>query len=298
MQSLRELETFVAIAEEGSLTAAALRLGRSLQAVSRGLQTLEATLGATLVVRTTRTSQLSEAGERFYARVKAVLADLEIAQTELAEDAKRLTGTLRINAPTLFGPQYVVPLIAEFLQRHPDLRAAVSLEDEFSDPASSGADVTLRIGAPSDSSLVARKLADVRRVAFAATSYLAAYGTPRTPGDLASHACVVRTGVPHAHRWRFTARTGKEITVTVAGRFESDQVAAVNAAVAGGLGIGLAAFWQIRDAVDADRVRIVLPDYEPAPMPLCALWVRPRRMPARTRLLIEFLAARLAGEKL
>lgn len=298
MQSLRELETFVAIAEEGSLTAAALRLGRSLQAVSRGLQTLEATLGATLVVRTTRTSQLSEAGERFYARVKAVLADLEIAQTELAEDAKRLTGTLRINAPTLFGPRYVVPLIAEFLQRHPDLHAAVSLEDEFSDPASSGADVTLRIGSTSDSRLVARKLADVRRVAFASTSYLAAHGNPRTPEDLAAHACVVRTGVPHAHRWSFTARSGKAMAVTVAGRFESDQVSAVNAAVASGLGIGLAAFWQIRDAVDADRVRIVLPEYEPAPSPLFALWARPRRMPARTRLLIDFLAARLAGEKL
>ena len=101
MQSLRELETFVAIAEEGSLTGAARRLGRSLQAVSRGLQTLEGEMGATLVLRTTRTSRLSDAGERFYGRVKAILADLEIAQTELAEDARRLTGRLRVNVPTL-----------------------------------------------------------------------------------------------------------------------------------------------------------------------------------------------------
>lgn len=298
MQSLRELETFVAIAEEGSLTAAARRLGRSLQAVSRGLQTLESTVGATLVVRTTRTSQLSEAGQRFYARVKAALADLEIARTELAEDAKRLAGNLRVNAPTLFGPAYVVPLLAEFLQRHPGLSATVELEDGFSDPAASGADVTLRIGETPDSRLVARKLAEVRRVAFASASYLAAHGHPQAPEDLASHACVVRTGVTHPCRWSFKARTGEERVVTVSGRFESDQVAAVNAAVAGGLGVGLATFWQIREAVEAGRVCIVLPEYEPAPLPLFALWVRTRRMPARTRLLIDFLAARLAGERL
>ncbi|WP_242538878.1 LysR family transcriptional regulator [Trinickia acidisoli] len=298
MQSLRELETFVAIAEEGSLTGAARRLGRSLQAVSRGLQTLEGAMGATLVLRTTRTSQLSAAGERFYSRVKAILADLEIAQTELAEDAQRLTGRLRVNAPTLFGPRYVVPLIAEFLQRHPELTVAVALADEFNDPATSGADVTVRIGETPDSRLVARKLADVRRVTFASVSYLAAHGQPRTPEDLASHACVVRTGVANPYRWNFTARAGTPASVTVAGRFESDQVAAVNAAVIGGLGVGLAAFWQIRDALEADRVRIVLPEYEPAPLPLFALWLRTHKMPARTRLLIDFLAARLAGEKL
>ncbi|RDU98699.1 LysR family transcriptional regulator [Trinickia dinghuensis] len=298
MQSLLELETFVAIAEERSLTGAARRLGRSLQAVSRGLQTLESEMGATLVVRTTRTSRLSDAGERFYKRVKAILADLEIAQTELAEDARRLTGRLRVNAPTLFGPRFVVPLVSEFLQRHPDLSAAVTLSDEFNDPATSGADVTVRIGATPDSRLVARKLADVRRVAFASASYLAAHGHPRTPEDLASHACVVRTGMQNPYRWNFKARTGAEVSVAVGGRFESDQVAAVNGAVLGGLGVGLAAFWQIRDALDAGHVSVVLPEYEPSPLPLFALWPRTRKMPARTRLLIDFLAARLAGEKL
>jgi DNA-binding transcriptional LysR family regulator len=298
MQSLRELETFVAIAEEGSLTGAARRLGRSLQAVSRGLQMLEGQMGATLVLRTTRTLRLSEAGERFYGRVKAILADLEIAQTELAEDARRLTGRLRVNVPTLFGPRFVVPLVCEFLKRHPELSASVTLSDEFSDPATSGADVTVRIGTTPDSRLVARKLADLRRVTFASATYLAAHGHPHRPEDLATHACVVRTGVQNPHRWSFAARTGAEASVAVAGRFESDQVAAVNAAVLSGLGIGVAAFWQIRDALDAGQASIVLPEYEPAPLPLFALWPRTRKMPARTRLLIDFLAARLAGEKL
>ena len=298
VHSLRELETFVAIVEEGSLTGAARRLGRSLQAVSRGLQTLERSIGTTLVLRTTRTSQLSEAGQRFYQRVKAVLADLEIAQTELAEDARRLTGRLRVNAPTLFGPRYIVPLVGEFLQRHGELQASIALADDFSDPVQTGADVTIRIGETPDSRLVGRRLGQIRRVAFASTAYLSARGRPDAPEALADHDCVVRSGVAQPHRWVFRRKAGDDAVVTVSGRVESDHVSGVNAAVFAGCGIGLAAYWQIREAIEAGRVEIVLPDYEPAPLPLYALWPRTRRMPARTRLLIDFLAVRLAGEPL
>jgi DNA-binding transcriptional LysR family regulator len=298
MQSLRELETFVAIAEEGSLTAASLRLGRSLQAVSRSLQMLEQSAGVALVLRTTRTSQLSPAGERFYQRVKGILADLEIAQTELAEDAQRLNGTLRVNGPQLFGPRYLVPLIAEFLQRHPQLKASLEFDEALIDPVESGADVTIRVGETPDSRLVARRLGEIRQVTIAAPSYLAARGRPLTPQALIKHDCVVRSGTAQSHRWSFASPSGEETVVSVSGRVECNQVAGMNAAVAAGLGIGLAAFWQIRELLDAGRVEIVLPDYEPAPLPLHALWLRTRKLPARTRLLIDFLAARLAGERL
>ena len=95
----------------------------------------------------------------------------------MAEAAKRLTGRVRLNAPTLFGPRFVVPLVAEFLQRHTELKATFTLDDGFSDLAESGADVTVRIGVTPDSRLVARKLADVRRVAYASSAYLAAHGS-------------------------------------------------------------------------------------------------------------------------
>ena len=118
MDALRELETLVAVVEEGSLTSAARRLGRSLQAVSRSLQMLEKSHGATLIVRTTRTCHPSPAGVKFYQRVKGAFAELELARTELAEEAQQLSGRLRVNAPTLFGPRYVAPLVGEYLQRH------------------------------------------------------------------------------------------------------------------------------------------------------------------------------------
>lgn len=298
MDALRELETLVAVVEEGSLTSAARRLGRSLQAVSRSLQMLEKSHGATLIVRTTRTCRASPAGVRFYQRVKGAFAELELARTELAEEAQQLAGRLRVNAPTLFGPAYVAPLAAEFLQRHPGLALSLELADDYRDPSESGADLTIRIGETPDSRLVARRLGTIRRVAFAAPSYLAQHGRPLRPQDLSSHACVLRTGLPNPSRWTFRSRQGDEIAVNVGGRFDSDQVAAVNAGVAAGMGIGLAAFWQIRDWLEAGQVELVLPDYEPAGLPLHALWLRTRKLPARTRLLIDFLAARLMNERL
>ncbi|OXC73261.1 LysR family transcriptional regulator [Caballeronia sordidicola] len=298
MDALRDLETLVAVVEEGSLTSAARRLGRSLQAVSRSLQELERAHGSTLIVRTTRTSRPSAAGLRYYQRIKGALSELELARTELAEEAHKLTGRLRVNAPTLFGPQYVAPLAAEFLQRHPHLSLSLDLGDEYRDPAESGADVTIRIGEIPDSRLVARRIGTIRRVVFAAPGYLAEHGRPAHPRDLTKHDCVIRTGVEHPARWRFFDRNGKVINVSVAGRFDSNQVAAVNAGAAGGMGIGVAAFWQIRNWLDAGMVEVLLSDYELSPLPLHAMWLKTRMLPQRTRLLVDFLAARLGNEKL
>lgn len=298
METLRDLETLVAVVEEGSLTGAARRLGRSLQAVSRSLQELERTHGSTLIVRTTRTSRPGAAGLRYYQRIKSALSELELARTELAEEAHKLTGRLRLNAPTLFGPQYVAPLVAAFLRRHAHLSLSLDLSDEYHDPAGSGADVTIRIGETPDSRLVARRIGTIRRVVFAAPGYLAEHGRPAHPRDLTKHDCVVRSGMVHAGRWSFSDRNGKAIDVSVTGRFDSNQVAAVNAGVAGGMGIGIAAFWQIRNWLDAGKVETLLPDYELAPLPLHAMWPKTRSLPQRTRLLVDFLAARLGNEKL
>ncbi|CAB3777466.1 HTH-type transcriptional regulator DmlR [Paraburkholderia caffeinitolerans] len=298
MDALRELEVFVAVVDEGSLTRAARRLGRSLQAVSRSLQLLEQTHGTTLIVRTTRSCVPSEAGMRFYERVKVALSGLELARTELAEEAHRLTGRLRVHTSTLFGPKYIAPLVAEYLQRHPSLELSLALSEEFVDPVESGADVMIRIGEIPDSGLVARRIGTIRRVAFAAPRYLAEHGRPAHPADLARHECVIRSGNAHAARWSFTSRDGRKIDVNVKGRFESDQVSGVNAGVANGLGIGVAAYWQIRDWLDAGLVELLLTDYAIESMPLNAIWARTKKMPQRTRLLIDFLAAALSNEKL
>jgi DNA-binding transcriptional LysR family regulator len=123
-------------------------------------------------------------------------------------------------------------------------------------------------------------------VVFAAPNYLAEHGRPSHPRDLARHDCVVRMGVPHPGRWVFTSSDGNEVAVNVAGRFDSNQVAAVNAGVLGGMGIGVAAFWQIQEWVEAGRVEVLLADFQLTPLPLHAMWTR-------TRLLVDFLAVKL-----
>jgi DNA-binding transcriptional LysR family regulator len=296
MFSLRDLEVFVTISEAGSLTAAAEHLGRSLQAISRSLQSLEAEVGTTLITRTTRTLRLTPAGERFRERLQDIFAELEAARAEVAEEAHQLRGKLRISASTLFGSAYVMPLVSDFLKMHPGLSAALEFEDEFLDPVKSGIDVTLRIGETPDSRLVARRLAWVRRVLFAAPAYLEQYGRPETPADLARHDCMIRTNATHPRLWRFQSPEQEEITVAVKGRIEANRADAVNQAVACGMGIGLATLWQIRPLLEAGKVERLLTAYEPTPAPLNALWVRAPRLPARTRRFIDFLAERFADE--
>ncbi|SED56495.1 transcriptional regulator, LysR family [Rhizobiales bacterium GAS191] len=251
--------------------------------------------GVTLVQRTTRRLQLTPAGERFYARVKAILADLNMAKAELVEEARTIAGRLRISGPTLFGPRYLTPQIAAFLARHPKVIIALDLADEFTDPLDSGADVTIRIGETPVSGLTSRRLGMVRRVAFATPAYLAAHGRPARPADLAQHDCVLR--LSQRDCWTFRQGGGAEEIVTVRGRFESNSVAALNQAVVAGLGIGVASFWQIRDLVEQGRVEVILAEYEPPPMPLQAMWPPTQRLPLRTRLLIDFLASRACPRK-
>lgn len=297
IRDLRAYEAFVAIVDNPTLTAAAAALGRSVQAVSRDLGRLEADLGAPLLIRTTRRRRLTPAGEAFHGRIKALLGDLQLAREEVALQASSVAGRLSINAPTLFGPRVLTPLVAEFLRRYTDVSVDLSLTDAFVDPARSGADVTIRIGQSPPSGLVVRRLATVRRATLASPGYLAESGRPRHPSDLRAHRCVVRRGARAGDRWVYRV-DGRTLAVPVRGRFETDSVAASIEAMVQGLGIGVAAMWQVRELVGEGRLEVVLADYEPPRLPLQALWAPSRRLPARTRLFVEFLAARLAEEAL
>ncbi len=254
---------------------------------------LEREAATLLVARTTRQCRLTTAGEKFYASIKRVLGDLAMARAELADYATTVSGRLHICGPTLFGPRYIAPLLAAFMERYPDITASLDLSGEYDDPAMSGADVTIRIGETPDSNLITRRLGTIRRVTFASPEYLDARGRPLCPADLKHHDCVVRSTLPNATLWRYRTKRGVEEPVQVRGRFESNSTAALNETVTSGLGIGRAAYWQISELVQQRRVELILTDYELSPLPLQALWLPTRRLPARTRLLVEFLAARL-----
>jgi DNA-binding transcriptional LysR family regulator len=294
---IADFQAFVAIVDKGSLTAAAKQLGRSLQSISRSLATLEGDLGVELIARTTRRSAATEAGLAFYRRVGAALSEIEVAKLETSNRRSEPVGLLRITCSTVFAPLYVVPAVCAFLESHPKVDIDLDMSDGYVDLISQGFDLAIRIGELPDSSLKAKRLADLRRVVFAAPDYFAKHGRPKVPADLAGHQCLVRTSARDSDAWPFLVG-GRLKAVKVAGRFRSSGALAVNEAAARGLGIANAPLWQVRALVDRGVVELVLTRFEPPRVPVHAVWPATRLLPAKTQLFLNYLAARLKAERL
>jgi DNA-binding transcriptional LysR family regulator len=297
MSRIEDYQAFTAIVEKQSLTAAARHLGRSLQAVSRSLAALERDLGVELIRRTTRRSNPTDAGLAFHQRLSAALAEIDAAKVETSNRRVEATGVLRIAGSTGFSPLYVVPALPEFLAAHPGVEVELELSDRYIDLIGEGYDLAIRVGQLPDSTLKARLLANSRRVVFAAPSYLAKHGQPRSPEDLARHQCIVRTAAQASNAWPFKVN-GRAKTVKVAGRFRTSGAVAANAAAALGLGIASGPLWQVRSLLDRGAVELLLTRFEPPSVPIHAVWPATKLLPARTQLFVDFLAARLRKQQL
>jgi DNA-binding transcriptional LysR family regulator len=293
MDRIEDFAAFVAIVEQGSLTAAARQVGRSLQSVSRSLAAVERNLGLELLRRTTRSVHPTAAGHAFYLRIKAALADIQAAKVEASGAA--LSGRLRVGSSFLFGAMHLAPIITSFLEQHPGVVIDLRQSDEFVNLADEGIDVAVRIGSLSGASLKKRKLGLMREVTFAAPNYLAKHGYPKSPHELARHECVNRTSMRPDGRWRF--RIGGEVQhVRISGRFHATGAGACNETVSRGFGIGRALLYQIRTQVDFGQVELILAEFEPPPVPVHAVWPASRVQSSTARRFIDYLAARFAGE--
>jgi DNA-binding transcriptional LysR family regulator len=282
----------LAVIDCGSLTAAARKLGRSLQATSRVLAALERELGVQLVARTTRKSVPTTAGLVFANRIRGALADIQFAREELTDSGENISGLVRVAASTLFGPRYVLPALAAATERHAGLEIELALNDQHTDLISDGIDIAVRIGALPDSGLIARRIGSLRRVLCAAPGYLATHGRPVHPTDLVRHACILRLDTGASETW--TLREGDAaVRVVARGRFRSNNATARNEAAALGAGITLAPHWQVRPLLDEGRLDLVLTEYEPQPIPLHLIWPASPRLPRRTRVLADLLTSRL-----
>lgn len=297
MSRLEDLEAFIQIAETGSLTESARRLNRSLQAVSRSLASLEDSVGVQLVHRTTRHSALSEAGDAFYRRVKPAMLEIKDAWLDAVDRRAQPSGILRIGAPTLFGPDFLIPIIAEYMEANPQVEVDLQLTDTFVDLTAEGLDLVIRIADLPDSNLQGKKLGELRRVVFGAPSYFDRCGRPIHPKELRHHACIVRTVDSRPGHWAFQIN-GKKRVIGVRGAFRSNTMSAVYAAVSSGLGLGYSPLWQITHLVDAGQVQIVLQEFEPKPVPIHALWQENRLPPAKVRVFVDFLAKGLKIDNL
>lgn len=293
MDLLKHMRIFVAIAEGGSLTAAADSLDTSLPSVVRALAALEAHLGVRLFNRSTRRIALTEEGRRYLIDARQVLAAVQDAEAGVRADVSEPSGHLRITAPVLFGQMYVAPTVNRFVARHAAVSIDLVLLDRVVNIVEEGFDVAIRIGALSDSSLVAQTVDSVRQVVVASPEYLARHGVPAHPRALRNAECVrfVGSSVPH---WTFID-AGRRINVAVQGRLSFNHVAPALAACRDGVGFGSFLSYQVAPDVEHGALRIVLAEYELPPRPVSVIYPHARLLPARTRAFIAMMREALAG---
>jgi DNA-binding transcriptional LysR family regulator len=292
MDKLRAMATFVSIAEQGSLTRAARKLATSLPTVVRTLAALESELGLRLVNRTTRRLALTEEGNDYAAQCRAVLAAIAEGEQRLRDRTSVARGRVVVTAPSPFGGRFVAPAVAEFLARNRGVSVELLLLDRVVNLLEEGVDLAVRIGHLPDSSLVAVRAGQTRRIVCASPSYLAAHGRPKRPSDLARHACLRFSGAGPFQDWELRRGT-RPRRVSVAGPFDTNQRDAQILACEGGLGLGQFLDYQVTDPLRAGKLERVLESFEPAPLPIHVVYPHARHASARVRALSTFLVERL-----
>ncbi len=286
MSKLEDLDIFARVAATGSMSQAARDLDLAPALISKRIKRLEERLGARLFQRTTRQISLTEVGEGFYERVVAILAGLEDAESFVSGRLQDVTGKLKISAPTSFGRMHVAPHLKRFFDANPHISINLILSDEYQDLVGEGYDLAIRIGKLDDSSLVARRLAPVRRILCASAAYLEDHGAPETIADLDRHLCLPAHNRAH---WELNGPDGT-VTLKPEGPLTTNSSEVVREAVLSGLGIALRSTWDIGRELAAGQLVRVLPDWEgPRTTGLYAVYPSRQYLPAKVRVFIDFL---------
>ena len=292
MDKIRSLRTLAAIADAGSLTAAAQQLETSLQSVMRSLSDLEASLGTRLVHRTTRRLALTAAGRDYLDKVRRILADLDDADGTARSGQAIPSGRLVVTAPVLLGQMHVAGSVTRFIEHHPDIAVRLECLDRVCNLVEEGIDVAVRVGDLPDSGLVAQALGQVRQVVVASPGYLQVNGFPAHPGDLAQANCLRFTG-PHPTPWMFRAGR-RQIGVAVQGNLECNLAAPLLDACARGMGLARVQSYQAAPFIRAGRLQVVLEEFEMPPHAVSAVHADRRLQPAAVRALVDWFRKDLA----
>lgn len=291
MDRIADLQLFLRVLDLGSISAAARSLDLSVAVASQRLKRLERELGVRLLHRTTRQLHATAEGQALAERGRGLIEELEALTADLRRAGSEPAGLLRVTTSAAFGRMYLSPLLAEFQRRYPAVRLSVNLTDQNLDLIAAGMDLAIRIGPLDDSSLVARKLADNRRVLAAAPEYLRRHGAPRTPQDLIGHECLVLVGGQgRMEDWRLLDADGVATTVRVNGRIESNFGEVLRDAAAAGLGIAHFSVWHVHEDLRSGRLVQVLPDYRLPDTAISAVMPQRRFVPLRVRAFIDFVA--------
>lgn len=289
MGKLKQLESFVAVATLGSLSAAARAEGVAPTMMARRLNALEARLGIKLLVRSTRRLSLTDEGTLLLGEAQRILQDLAEAEARITQGSQHPSGHLRISAPAGFGRKHVAPLIPAFLAQYPDITLSLDLSDRLVDLIEERYDCAIRIGELTDSDVIGIRLADNRRIIVASPAYLAQHGTPSKPDDLAEHNCLSFGTHGNQSRGWLLQQNGQIRAMRVHGNMSCSDGSTLHEWTLAGHGLAWRSLWEVREDLAAGRLISVLDPYAAPANGIFALMPERKHLPVRVKVFLDML---------
>jgi DNA-binding transcriptional LysR family regulator len=292
LDRLEAMSVLIAAAETGSLSKASRKLGQPLATVSRKVADLESHLKASLLTRSAKGLELTDAGRSYVAAAKSILEQVSEAERAASGEYSEPKGQLTVTAPAMFGRLHVLPVVTEFLAAFPNVSVGLMLMDRIAHFQDDQVDIALRIGALPDSALIATRLGSIRRVMCASPTYLKAQGEPKTLGDLADHHVISFDSAPGPTNWTF-CQNGKDTVAEIRPRLGVTTIeAAIDAGLAGA-GLARVMSYQVAEHVGAGKLKVVLKDFEHPPAPVHLVHDKTGRLPVKLRAFLDFAIPRL-----
>lgn len=292
MDRLHAMEVFVAVADTGNFARAALRLRLSPPAVTRAVAALEDRLGARVFNRTTRRLSLTETGARFLENSRRLLSEIDSAEKDAVGEIAVPHGNLTVTTPVTFGRLVFAPIVCAFLNAFPRVTVSALLLDRVANLVEEGIDAAVRIGSLPDSSLVARRIGEVRRVLVASPAYLAKRGRPQTPADLRLHSMIAFTGLMPNRELRFPhGKAGTGVAITP--RLEVNDATTAIAAAEASEGITFAVSYMVARQVRDGRLTTILDDLMPPSVPVHLVHAQSRLVAPKVHAFVDFAGPRL-----
>lgn len=290
MTRFSEMETFVLVAETGSFTDAAKELQLTPSAVSKMITRLEDRLGVRLLQRTTRRVRMTVEGRTYYDQARGILAELDAVEASVGGAEAEPRGPLRVTLAHGFGMQQIVPLLPEFLARHPKVDIQLAFADHVVDLIAEGHDIGIRTGPLHDEALMARRLGSHRRIVCAAPAYLERHGMPAKPAELAGHNCLLFDGPAGLNTWPFRMADGRIERIGVRGNFQSNNGDAILRLLLNGVGLCYAADFAVGRMLRDGRLVPVLTDYTAdVSWPIHAVYPARKHLAAKVRVFVDYL---------
>lgn len=291
MDRIELLKTFLKVADTGSFTAGAERLGMTPQLASKYIRALEHELGAQLFHRSTRRVNMTETGAAFYDRCARIVEDFDELKADVRQDHCTPRGELRLTAPQCFGGKFLVEALADFSTEFPEISATLDLTDRYVNLLDEGIDLAIRIGNLEDSSLLARQIGMAPMVLCASPEYLSNAPDLNRPSDLADHICIIDTNFKARDRWTFLV-DGQPVVHRVQGRLKVNSASGARTLALKGQGVLLSLEYMVDDDIQAGHLVPLLSDYMATKLAINAVYPPTRHLSARVRRFIDFMSDR------